>query len=153
MPGRYLRKAQFRRNNNHSRWASVHSKISHDQKPAVEARASDLLPPGFCATVYHGPPVLSYFAQNQHHHLGWQPAESRPPMMGSIWYAALSRLRLSQLSDVPPYAGPAAKKTGNQQNTMLHSPHSFRSFVLIRPRRACEPMTDCSYAFLWYTGM
>lgn len=102
----------------------------HDQKPAGRSPA-----PVTCGLqilrnrVYHGLRCYLISAQNQHHHLGYSlqplPADDGGGFGMQHFHPGL---RLSQLSDVPPYAGPAAKKIRawcDKTDDVSASPHSF----------------------------
>lgn len=105
-------------------------KIAHDQKPTGRSPA-----PVTCCLqilrnrVYHGLRCYLISAQNQHHHLGYSlqplPADDGGGFGMQHFHPGL---RLSQLSDVPPYAGPAAKKIRawcDKTDDVSASPHSF----------------------------
>lgn len=110
--GRYLRKAIIPAQQQPLPLGLCTFKISHDQKPAGRSPA-----PVTCGLqilrnrVYHGLRCYLISAQNQHHHLGYSlqplPADDGGGFGMQHFHPGL---RLSQLSDVPPYAGPAAKK-------------------------------------------
>ncbi len=128
--GRYLHKAIIPAQQQPLPQGLCTFKIAHDQKPAGRSPA-----PVTCCLqilrnrVYHGLRCYLISAQNQHHHLGYSlqplPADDGGGFGMQHFHPGL---RLSQLSDVPPYAGPAAKKIRawcDKTDDVSASPHSF----------------------------